>query len=264
MGSQGKPGVPLTFVKIRRELTFLALPALEHCGEFGWGVGCVDEEAGEGAPAEEGDDDEHHEREFLDGYLSLFADGDAPADAEVPKAVAEVIACRQDSEKVDDKDKIVVGAELLLPRGVLDHLMAIDLRVDGCGDHVIDEEHEDKDAAPALEEIHSVLGPLVSRGEVVLLAAVDDKKTVDGMEEEGESYDPNFHYEQEMSWDSSKESENGIELFGPHEAKGVQRKVLKHIEPDGDDSGEGVKFVPEVVFSSNGHGFELGMLPGKG
>lgn len=207
------------------------------------------EEPSESGPSDQSDGDAENSSESGDPELCGLADGDAPADAEVPDAVAEVISACRDPKNVENKDAVVQRAELCRPVLIVDGGFGSANRIchRGCG-HVIDQEEENEDPGPSLPKVVAVLAVLLCGRRGVRRHAVYDEKTVDGVEEKGNPDEPVFEAKEEVLRHSLEKSNDRVEFCGSRKREAIQREVLDHVEAHRNDPGEGVDFMPKIAF----------------
>jgi len=190
----------------------------------------VDEESGEGAPAEGDEHEERADAELPHPRLRLLADRDSPPDAEAPDSECEVESGSQDSDGVEDKHEAAEHLQLLLHRGVFDHGGRVDhVFVHRGREHVIDEEKEDDHSRPALQGVVAVLTPLGIGRIHVGKPAIDDEKTVDGVEEDRQNEAEDFDAEQKVLGPLLEEADDAVEGGGRGEGEGVEGQVLDHV-----------------------------------
>jgi len=207
------------------------------------------DEAEERKPAHQSQTDESGGGELLNANLCRIADGDAPADAEVPDAVSKVVARGQNAQCVNHH-KNRLRSEHFVPGVELDQLgIVLEILLTRRRGDVIAEEEEDEDARPSLGGIHQVLRPLVLCREVVLLTPIYNEQAIDRVEEKRNPDSENFESEKHVLRNPLKEVDDPVELLPTTQRERVQRKVLDHVVADRDDSGERVNLVKDVVLS---------------
>ncbi len=82
----------------------------------------MDEEPTQRAPGQKCQTNKSSGRNLLHSRLALFADRDAPSDAEHPDSVAKVIRCCERPEHIEYKEQAVVGKQLVRPGSIFNVL----------------------------------------------------------------------------------------------------------------------------------------------
>lgn len=211
----------------------------------------VQKEACQGADAKQGDKDEAGLGDLAHGLLSLLVDGDAPPNAEVPQAIAEVEGAGSHTNGIDDKEQVKIGRQLFCPDFVSDDAFwaALEHGRQGRGSHVIAEEKEGDNAGDSLPRVVAILTKLVGSLAEIGRGPVDDEHAVNGMEQKASPNNAELDGIEEVLGNPFEEVDDPVEILGSGQGEGVQRQVLNQVVADRDDAGERVQLVKRVVLA---------------
>jgi len=145
----------------------------------------VDEEPTQSAPSKECQTNKSSRRNLLHSRLALFADRDAPSNAEHPDSVAEVVSRREGPEHIQNKEQAVIGKQLIGPGSIFDMLgRTRDVLGDARADHVVQQEGEKENSRDPLIGVVAVLTELVGFFAQIRHAPVRDEESIDRVEKQ--------------------------------------------------------------------------------
>lgn len=226
------------------------LRRISHLHRAALAIRFVDQEPKQRPPTKERQSDKRDQTKLLHAQLSLFADGDAPSDTEIPNAISEVITGGEDSDEIKREENVVIRSEVVLPSVIKNRLGGpFEVFHYRRTRNVINQEKKEENAGPALERVHAVLAPAVLFVEQIRLRPACDKESVNGVKQQRQPDDQHFHGEQNVLGDSFKKLDDAVKPFGPGEGERVQGEVLHHVKTDGDDSGKGMDFMEQVILA---------------